>query len=114
MAETPTSRSLAECRKRGWTAQVVERWNPYAKVRIDLFGFLDIVALTPEGILGIQATSNDNVAARVAKIREAPTFPAWVAAGGQTAVWGWAKKGPRGSRKQWALREVEVTRCESP
>jgi hypothetical protein len=44
---SPTQRSLAECRKRGYTAQVVEKWNSHAKVRVDLFGVIDIVAITP-------------------------------------------------------------------
>ncbi len=47
MSNSPTSRSLAECRKRGWTAQVVEHWNPHAHIRQDLFGVIDIVALIP-------------------------------------------------------------------
>jgi hypothetical protein len=44
---SPTQRSLAECRKRGLTVQVVERWNSHARVRVDLFGVIDLVALIP-------------------------------------------------------------------
>lgn len=44
---SPTQRTLAECRKRGYTAQVVEKWNPHARIRQDLFGVIDIVAITP-------------------------------------------------------------------
>jgi hypothetical protein len=44
---SPTQRTLAECRKRGWVCQVVEKWNPHARIRQDLFGCIDIVALVP-------------------------------------------------------------------
>src|SRR5271167_4627948 len=44
---SPTQRSLKLLRERGWTCQVVERWNQWAKVRQDLFGCLDILAISP-------------------------------------------------------------------
>src|ERR1700687_2738371 len=67
---SPTQRSLAELRARGYRAQVVERWNPYAKVRVDLFGFIDIVAVGNGETVGVQATSGDNVSHRIQKIAE--------------------------------------------
>jgi hypothetical protein len=102
---------LAECRKRGWIAQVVER-------RI-LFGCIDIIALVPPShhllsngqIIGIQATSGTNHAARITKSRAEPRLAAWLGAGATFAVWSWSKKGPRGKRKVWMLRE---TRVEQP
>jgi hypothetical protein len=105
---SPTARSLAECKKRQWPAQVVERFNTWSKKRIDLFGVIDIVAITPSGILGIQATSGSNHSARVAKALEEPRLRAWLAAGGKFAVWSWAKKGEREKRKLWTLREEEA------
>lgn len=111
---SPTQRSLAECRKRGWVCQVVEHWNAYAKIRVDLFGVIDILACTPEGILGIQATSDANVSARVAKAEAEPRLQAWFQSGGRFAVWGWGKKGPRGKVKHWTLREVALHHEHSP
>ena len=35
---SPTQRSLQHCRKNGWIAGVVEKWNQYARIRQDLFG----------------------------------------------------------------------------
>jgi hypothetical protein len=35
---SPTQRSLAHLRRLGYQARVVERWNPFARVRQDLFG----------------------------------------------------------------------------
>lgn len=121
---SPTARSLAECRKRGWVAQVVERWNPHARVRQDLFGVIDIVAIVPsaesdptpralEGsapaIIGIQATINRSGehAAHRAKILAEPRAKAWVIAGGRLELWTWAKQGARGKQKRWTLR-IEV------
>lgn len=120
---SPTQRSLAECRKRGWIAQVVERWNQYANIRQDLFGVIDIVAITPNGILGIQATTNDHVADRMAKAKAEPRLRAWLRAGARFEVWGWAKQGSRGERKRWTLRadeaylparEESASRCPDP
>lgn len=102
---SPTQRALAECRKRGWTAQVVERWNQYARVRVDLFGVIDIVALTPDGILGIQACSGGDHATRRTKIDGEPRSKLWKQAGGKLAVWSFAQRGAAGTRKLWTLRE---------
>ena len=106
---SPTQRSLAECRKRGWVAQVVEKWNPHAKVRQDLFGCIDIVAITPQGILGIQACAGASHAARAAKMRAEPRALSWLNSGAFLSVWSWAKKGPRGAVKHWTLREEVIT-----
>ena len=101
---SPTSRSLAELRRLGYAADVVERWIPSARIRKDLFGIFDIVAITPEGLLGIQCTSGSNHASRATKMRESETLPKWLAAGARAEVWSWAKQGERGARKLWTLR----------
>lgn len=105
MASSPTQRSLNECRKRGWEVQVVERWNQYARRRIDLFGVIDIVAITPDGILAIQACSGTDHARRRDKVLEEPRAAKWIAAGAKLAIWSWTKKGKADARKLWALRE---------
>lgn len=105
---SPTQRALAECKRRGWTAQVVERWNQWAKVRQDLFGVIDIVALTDTGILGIQACSGTDHAKRAAKIAAEPRAELWKKAGGQLVVWSFSKRGDAGARKLWTLREETV------
>lgn len=106
MAKTsPTQRTLAECRARGYVVQVVEHWNQYAHIRQDLFGVIDLVALTPSGILGIQACAGASHAIRRDKILAEPRAKAWLKAGGRLAIWSWSKRGPRGKRKVWALRE---------
>lgn len=106
---TPTQRALADARGIGFTCQVVERWNPYARVRVDLFGCIDIIAVREGvGILGIQACAGASHAARMAKAREQPGLAAWLAAGGRFEVWSYAKRGERGKRKTWTLRREEI------
>jgi len=109
---SPTARTLAECRKRGWIAQVVERYNPHAHVLVDLFGVIDLVVIVPRAdgrpasILGIQATANNGGthAARRDKIMAEPRAAQWVEAGARLELWSWAKQGPAGKRKLWTLR----------
>ncbi len=105
---SPTSRSLDWCRKRGGIAQVVERFNSYAKIRIDLFGIIDLIWIPSDhsAIYGIQATSGDNVAHRSEKALQEPRLRAWLRATGRFEVWGWRKLGDRGKRKLWSLRRV--------
>jgi hypothetical protein len=108
---SPTKRTLAECRKRGWTVQVVERYNPYSRTLLDLFGVIDLVAiaLTSIGrgnqILGIQACSGADHARRRDKILAEPRARQWVEAGGRLELWSWSKRGGRNvTRKLWTLR----------
>jgi hypothetical protein len=109
---SPTARTLLECRKRGWRAQVVERYNRFARRRIDLFGAIDLVVLDGQpGVLGIQATTSPHVSDRVTKMREEcrEAMQDWLAAGNRLEVWGYAQRGAKGKRKLWTLRVVIVT-----
>ena len=110
---SPTQRSLKWLRDRGGTAQVVEKWNPYAKVRQDLFGIIDIVCvgLKPQdggksSILGVQTTTGSNMDARIKKALQNESLCVWLDSGGGFEVHGWRKAGSRGEPKKWALRRV--------
>jgi hypothetical protein len=106
---TPTSRSLAYLRNAGFSADVVEHWNPFAHIRKDLFGFADILAIRPGEILAVQTTTDSNVSARLHKISEEPRSGLWLQAGGKIVVHGWKKTIPLGRRRAvWTLREVRV------
>lgn len=109
---SPTARTLQECRKRGWIAQVVEQTIPKLFIKRDLFGVIDIVAITQSGILGIQATSGDHHSHRMEKALAEPRLRAWIAAGATFAVWSWRKGGAAGTRKLWALREEGISLAE--
>ena len=66
------------------------------------------MAITPEGILGIQATSGDHHANRLGKAAQEPRLRAWLGTGARFEVWSWAKRGEAGKRKLWQLRATSV------
>jgi carbonic anhydrase len=102
---SPTSRSLEHLRKQGYLAQVVEKWIPQVKRRQDLYGFIDVLAIRENEVLGVQATSGDNVASRVTKIAEHPNVGAVRKAGIRILVHGWRKN----AAGRWQLREVDCS-----
>ena len=114
---SPTQRTLKWFRDHGWLCCVVEKWVPYAKIRVDAMGFGDLlICKAGEGIALVQATSGANLAAREAKVRANENAWKWLEAGGLIFVVGWSKRGPRGKRKLWApdVREIkaeERARC---
>jgi len=97
-------------RDQGWTAQVVEKWNPHGKVRIDLFGCIDLVAMRDghKGLLGIQATTTGHIPDRVDKALLEPRLQTWLATGNRFQVVGWALRGARGKRKLWTVKIREI------
>ncbi len=79
--------------------------------RKDLFGCIDVIAVTPDCILGIQATTNSNQANRVSKILEecSEAAEAWINSGNRLAVWGWKKYAKAVDRRFWRVTETEIT-----
>lgn len=108
---SPTTRSLQELRKEGYTAQVVEHFNLFAKVRVDLFKVIDIVAVREDidGVLGIQACITGDILKRTKKALETPELLVWLKAGNKFEVWGWAIRGARGKRKKYQLKVKTLT-----
>ena len=110
---TPTARSLEWCRAHNIDADVVEKWNPHARIRQDLFNFADLVALERgrTGVLAIQATTTVHSAARVKKILAEPKARAWLECGNSIEVWGWAKHKLKrgGTAVRWVLDRRPVT-----
>lgn len=112
---SPTARTLDHLRKQGFLAAVVERRLPYGFTTIDLFGFIDVVALDGlPGLLGVQTTSQANAAARVKKITDECRAAArrWLAAGNRVEVHGWAKRGGAGKRKLWSVSVRVLTEAD--
>ena len=119
---SPTARTLAECRKRGWPAGVVEKFVrfPPPGHHVDLFGVLDIVAIVTmvhdayqfgdepprrgAATIGIQACAGADVGRRRKKILAEPRARQWVEAGNRLELWSWALQGARGKQKRWLLR----------
>ena len=110
-----TQRTLRALRQQGCLCGIVERFNAYAGkfgVRQDLFGFIDIIALYPDGIYGIQSCGQ-SFAEHDRKILENEIAPEWLKTGGYIALWGWRKvlKKRGGKQKVWKPR-VKVYQLE--
>ena len=107
---TPTSRTLAVLRSEAWTVAIVEHWNPYAKIRQDLFGLFDLIALKvgEPGVLGVQCCAGSGHAAHRDKMQASPILPIWWQTGNHAVIYSWAKQGKAGSRKVWTLRTERI------
>jgi len=101
---SPTQRSLALLRKNGTPAVVVERWNSFAKVRQDLFGFVDIVALADGYTIGVQTTTAANMTARLNKILKSEMFPFVCNAGWKIIIHGWHKD----KNNKWQVKIITI------
>lgn len=104
MSGSPTQRSLALLRERGYRAAVTERWNAFAKIRQDLFGIVDVLAIGNGETVAVQCTSYANVSSRVQKIADAEATPDMRKAGWKILVHGWHKV-----KGRWQVREVDVS-----
>ena len=100
---SPTQLSLRKLREDGYLAFVVERWNPFARLRQDMWGF-DLVACRRDEIVLVQATSATNVSARVRKIGDMESTPRLREAGFRMLVWGWKKV-----KNRWQVVERDVS-----
>ncbi len=94
---TPTALSLRYLRDEGWLVDVCERWVPSGRigqVRKDLFGLIDLVAVRSAETMGVQTTSNSNVANHLTKMTDADHAVALAglrAAGWTVVIHGWRK-----------------------
>lgn len=72
----------------GWICDDVERWIPHTRIKKDLFGGWDLLAVRDGVTMAVQVTSRSNVSARVKKIHGLESTPilstAW-----RLEVWGW-------------------------
>ena len=100
---TPTQRSLAKLKDDGYLPQVVERWNAFAKIRQDLYGCIDIIAIGNGETLAIQVTSKSNMKARINKISDNPALPEMIRSNWRVIVHGWAKN----KSNRYELKEFE-------
>jgi len=103
-AVSPTQRSLKYLRDQGYTVAVTEKWNPFAKIRQDLFGFVDLIAIRNGTTLAIQTTSASNISSRRKKIESHENLPVVLSAGWSVIIHGWRKN----SKNKWVLSEEAV------
>lgn len=87
---TPTQRSLKYLRDAGYTVAIVEHWNSFVRIRQDLFGFIDLLAIRRGETLAVQVTAA-GVSARLKKIAGLPVVDRVREAGWRIEVHGWRK-----------------------
>lgn len=97
---SPTQRSLKKLREEGYLCEIVEKTIPKCFIKKDLFGFVDILCLKDEEILGVQTTSGANFANRVQKIKNHENLEMVKMAGIKISVHGWRKL-----KGKWACKE---------
>jgi len=104
MATSPTQLSKKHLEAQGYTVAVTEHWNSFARIRQDLFGFIDLLALRGDETLAVQTTSHSNVSARVKKIADHDNVDAVRKANWRIEVHGWYKENGR-----WKLKVVDIS-----
>lgn len=104
---SPTQLTLRDLRNDGYSTAVVERWNPYARIRQDLFGCIDVLAVGNGHTIGVQCTSYNNTSDRIKKMRDdeamRDTVVSLIRSGWRVEVWGWRKP-----RHRWEARKVDM------
>lgn len=110
MATSSNQRSSNECRKRGWIPSIVEKFVVQIHHRFDCWGILDLVALSKDfnGIIGIQATDHHRYEEHLTMLKRHPHAKLFVEQGNTLLLWSWAKRGARGKRKMWELKEHDL------
>ena len=101
---TPTQRSLAYLRDEGYLVAIVEHWNPFARIRQDLFGFIDLLAIRRDETLAVQVTAS-GVSSRVKKIEASPHLGKVREAGWKIFVHGWRKN----AAGKYVMRIVDLS-----
>ena len=91
---TPTQRTLAALRDMGRVCAIVEKWNAYARIRQDMFGIIDIIALDRvRGVVGVQSCGTDFAGHHKKFINDrAQECIQWLETPGTVLeLWGWRK-----------------------
>lgn len=103
---TPTQRSLKLLRDEGWTAEVVERWNPHARIRQDLFGFADVVAIKPDHMPMLVQVTSTGWASRIKKIVSLEAARLAMRGGFAIEVHGWRKL--KSNKDRYTLHRTQI------
>lgn len=105
MAISPTQLSLKKLREEGYTVAVVEHWNAFARIRQDLFGFIDLLALKGKEVLAVQTTTATNINARIKKIADHENIGIVREAGWTIHVHGWHQD----EKRKWHCKVKDVS-----
>lgn len=109
---SPTQRTRAYLKEQGFFSTITEKWNPHARKRQDMFGFIDLVYLTDCQIVAVQVTSGTNHASRKSKIIKECKKQAsqWILCEGKIELWSWSKRKVKrgGKAMRWTPRIEEI------
>lgn len=104
MPVSPTQNTIKKMKADGYLTAVVERWNAHARIRQDLFGFIDVLGVRRGSTLAVQTTTKANLQARVKKIAESENIGFVREAGWCIEVHGWYKE-----KNRWRVKIVDVS-----
>ena len=103
---SPTQLTLKRLKENGYTTvAITEHWNSFARIRQDLFGCIDILALKDGDTLAIQCTTYGNRLARVKKISENVHLENMRKCNWSIEVWGWRKN----KSNKWEVNVIDVS-----
>jgi hypothetical protein len=113
---SPIEHTLEWLREHGYDANVTEKWNHFAKVRQDLFGFIDVLAVSDDHMIAIQCTDGSHHAEHVEPILQS-VVARRLAYHMDIEIWSWRKgltgerrkDGKLNRRKEWKLRRDALT-----
>ena len=88
---SPLQRSKKLLEEMGFTVAIVERWNPWAKVRQDLFGILDLLCIDELGTVGVQVTTLGHKQEHIDKMTAHPNLQRLLKAGWEVRLHSWRK-----------------------
>lgn len=109
-----TARTLELLRKDGYHVWIVEKTIPFRGIKLDAFGFMDILAYRPDDavVVAVQSTVGGEHARHIKKYEGLPIVKQrildWVKKH-KFLIISWRKAGARGKRKLWTPRVEEVT-----
>ena len=108
---SPTQRSKQLLSDNGWTVAIVERWNPHARIRQDLFGFADLLAIKPNMAPLLAQVTSTGWQSRIDKILDEPLALLALRSGFRIEVHGWRKlKVKRGGKAvRWTPKIIPIT-----
>ena len=95
-----SQRAMKLSRQNGWLCAKTEQWiaaphMPGGGVRRDLFGWMDLIVLKDNQIVGVQACAMSGRASHFNKLREpavAEAIAEWIAHGGGAELWAFSKR----------------------
>ena len=100
---SPLQRSVKQLRAEGWIVAKVEHWNPWGKVRQDLFGILDLLCIQDIHTLGVQVTTMGQKQPHMRKMKASKMLPLLKKANWIIILHSWRKLKKTG----WTL-DVEI------